>query len=414
MLKDKTVYDAMERASNTCGYGHACERVAGIFRRERSLTMIKDLIKKLIYVYVKIVLKPVQFIFKIRSGNGMSSMALTVCQTLENKSEYVSYQIKPKNTAEIPILEGLDQSHSFAIVMQGPLCKKDDMTINTILFYKKTYPFAKIIVSTWNDEAKEDLNKITKLGAIVVTSDKPSDSGFLNVNMQLVNSLAGVKKAKEIGCEFAVKTRTDQRVCKPFIFDTMISAIKLFPSSSGQKGRIVTLGAGGGGMFTLYFSCDFLYLGYTDDLINVFSAPLDNRDYKEIPTNIGIKKSRRENSEMMYPPEIYILKHYCKDILKLSGEDTVKEYWNVTKNYLICYGMNDVDLMWNKYNKLYDLNHYSSAYYGSKDSPKRLSTMCFDFFNWLNLYTGKIQYDKSYEQYADVTLAIENEKKKNN
>ncbi len=376
--------------------------------------MIKSLIKKLFYAYVKIVLKPVQFIFKIRSGNGMSGTALTICQALENKSEYVSYQIKPKNTAEIPIIEGLDQSHSFAIVMQGPLCKKDDMTINTILFYKKAYPFAKIIVSTWNDEAKEDLNRIAEFGAIVVTSDKPSNSGIMNVNMQLVNSLAGVKKAKEIGCEFAVKTRTDQRVCKPFIFDTMISAIKLFPGSKGQKGRLVTLGVCDGGMFTPYYICDFLYLGYTDDLLSLFSAPFDEREEDKTLRNSNMFLTRRQLAEQARAPEIYILKHYCKNFLKLSGEDTVKEHWNVTRNYLICYGMNDVDLMWNKYNGLYNLNYYSSAYFNGQDSSKHLRTMCFDFFNWLNLYTGRIQYDKSYEQYADVKLMIENGKKKNN
>lgn len=369
--------------------------------------MIKNLIKKLIYVYVKIVLKPVQFIFQIRLGNGMSSTALTVCQALENKSEYVSYQIKPKNTAEIPILEGLDQSHSFAIIMQGPLCKKDDMTINTILFYKKTYPFAKIIVSTWNDEAKEDLNRIAELGAIVVTSDKPSNSGFMNVNMQLVNSLAGVKKAKEIGCEFAVKTRTDQRVCKPFIFDTMISAIKLFPGGKNQRGRMVVLGRPDGGMFVPYHPCDFLYLSYTDDLLKLFSAPLEQRPYNEKLQKAISSLSRSELSRQMLTPEIYIFKHYCSDILKINCEDTIEVYWDIVKNNLICYSMKDVDLMWGKYTRLYDMNYYSSSYISSslsniQDSNERLYTMCFDFFNWFNLYMGNLNYEKQYERYADT------------
>ena len=374
--------------------------------------MIKNLIKKLIYVYVKIVLKPVQFIFKIPSGNEMSGTALTVCQALENKSEYVSYQIMPKDTSVIPILDGLDQSESFAIVMQGPLCKKDNMTVNSIKFYKKAYPSAKIIVSTWKDEAEEDITEIAGLGAVIVQSEKPSSRGVMNVNYQLASSLAGVNKAKELGCEFAVKTRTDQRICKPFIFDTMISAIKLFPSGEGQKGRLVTLGVCSGGMFIPYHTCDFLYLGYTDDLINVFSASFDYRDYKKIPHDSNLDKSRRENSEKMYPPEIYIMKHYCKDYLKLSGEDTVKEYWNVTKNFLICYGMNDVDLMWNKYDRLYNLNFHSSSYFGDRDSSDFLFTMCFDFFNWFNLYVGNIKYDERYEQYADVALI--NDGKKNN
>lgn len=372
--------------------------------------MIKKYVKKVLCVFVKCLLKPIELIFTFGSGNEISETAKTVCRALENKTEYVSYQIMPKDPSVIPILDGLNQSQSFAIVMQGPLCKKDNMTVNSIRFYKKTYPLAKIIVSTWNDEAEEDIREAAGLGAIVVQSEKPSNSGIMNVNYQLTSSLAGVKKAKELGCEFAVKTRTDQRICKPFIFDAMISAIKLFPCAGGQKGRLVTLGVCSGGMFIPYHTCDFLYLGYTDDLINVFSAPLDHRDSKTMLPNQILRKTRKENSAMMYPPEIYIMKHYCKDILKLSGADTVEEHWNVTKNYLICYGMKDVDLVWNKYDRLYNLNFHSSAYFSDNDAPEYLFTMCFDFFNWFNLYMGNIRYDKRYERYADVALI--NDKKK--
>lgn len=374
--------------------------------------MIKNFVKKTLCVIVKCFLKPIELVFKLDSGKGMFGAATTACRALETKTEYVAYQIMPKDTSVIPILDGLNQSSSFAIVMQGPLCKKDNMTVNSIKFYKKTYPLAKIIVSTWKDETEEDISEIAELGAVVVKSEKPPHSGIMNVNYQLTSSLAGVKKAKELGCEFAVKTRTDQRICKPYIFDSMLSALKLFPGGEGQKGRLVTLGVCSGGMFIPYHTCDFLYLGYTDDLINVFSASLDHRDYKEMPPNENLKKTRRENSAMMYPPEIYILKHYCKNFLKLSGEDTVKEHWNVTKNYLICYGMNDVDLMWNKYDRLYNLNFHSSIYFNGKDSSKYLFTMCFDFFNWFNLYVGNIRYDERYEQYADVTL-IDDGKKNN-
>ena len=92
------------------------------------------------------------------------------------------------------------------------------------------------------------------------------------------------------------------------------------------------------------------------------------------------------------------------DLLGFCCEDTVELYWQVVKNYLICYGLKDVDLMWDKYDRLFNMNFYTSAYFGKNDSPERLSTMCFDFFNWLNLYMGNIKYDTRYERYADVTL----------
>lgn len=366
---------------------------------------MKEVIKKILVAIDWIFLKIRGFAFSVFWKNSLNAIMLCFCKAAETKSTYVSYQIKPKDTTEIPILSGLEQSCSFAIVLQGPICMHDDMTYNTVKFYKQTYPHAVIIVSTWNDEPAENTTRLTELGAIIVRSEKPAHNGFMNVNYQLTNSLAGVKKAKELGCEFVVKTRTDQRICKPFIFDAMLSSINMFPSvSEKQRGRVITLGVCGGGMFIPYHTCDFLYLGYTEDLIQLFSSPLDQRKIdRGFQKNIGLT-TRRECSVQMLPPEIYIMKHYCMDFLGFCCEDTVESYWYVVKNYLICYGMKDVDLMWDKYNGLSDMNFYTSEYFGKDDSPERLSTMCFDFFNWLNLYMGNIKYDTCFERHADVTL----------
>ena len=373
---------------------------------------MKEIIKKVLVAIDWIFLKIQGFAISAFRKDSLNTIMLSFCKAVETKSTYVSYQIKPKDTTEIPILSGLKQSHSFAIVLQGPICIKDEMTYNTVRFYKQTYPYANIIISTWADEAEENVKRLAELGAVIVRNEKPSNNGCWNVNYQIVSSLAGTKKAQELGCEFAVKTRTDQRVCKPFIFDTMLSTLQFFPSiSEKQKGRIVTLGVNSGGMFIPYHTCDFLYLGYTEDLIKLFSIPLDLRvDDMNIKRKLSCL-TRHQLSEQMLPPEIYIMKHYCMDVLGFCCKDTVESYWYVVRNYLICYGMKDVDLLWNKYNCLFDLNFYTSSYYGKSDSPERLSTMCFDFFNWLNLYMGNIKYDTCYERYADVTLLAINDKK---
>lgn len=359
---------------------------------------MKEVIKKVLVAIDWIFLKIQGFAISAFRKDSLNTIMLSFCKAAETKSTYVSYQIKPKDTTEIPILSGLEQSHSFAIVLQGPICIKDDMTYNTVRFYKQTYPHAVIIVSTWNDETNENISRLESLGTVVVKNEKPIHSGYLNVNYQIVSSLAGVKKAKELGCEFAVKTRTDQRVCKPFILDAMLSSIQLFsPVSEKQKGRVVTLGVCSGGMFVPYYICDFLYLGYTKDLIQLFSTPLDQRKIDEHSREYISRLTRRELSSQTLPPEIYIMKHYCMDILEFCCEDNVESYWYVVRNYLICYGMKDVDLMWNKYDRLYNSNYFSSMYYGKSDSSERLLTMCFDFFNWLNLYMGNIKYNTRYE-----------------
>lgn len=363
--------------------------------------VFRNFVKKFLSGYVKFVMKPIDFVFNFRHENSLNIEANLLCQAIETKTEYVQYKVVPKDSTAIPLLEGLDQCKSFAIILQGPLCNSYDMTLNSVKFYKKAYPFAKIIISTWNDEAKTELEKLAELGVVVVLSEKPKNSGFMNVNMQLVNSLAGVKKAKELGCDFAVKTRTDQRVCKPYIFDSMISAIKFFPSSEMQNGRVVAL-TFPGALFVPYHACDFFYLGYTDDLIKLYSAPLDSRPNDDKLQNLLRTSTRREVSRLMLPPEIYIMKNYCINVLGMSNEDTIENFWYAIKNYFIFYSMKDIDLVWRKYTKFYDLNYYSASYDGKHDSPERLYTVGFDFFNWFNLYMGTIKYREEYEQYADV------------
>lgn len=288
---------------------------------------MKDRIKGLFVSSIRVYIFIISSLNKIfsKKRDVLSSTMLYICKAIETKNKLVSFLVRPKNPESIPILDGVNQCNSFAIILQGPICKKDAMTVQTILFYKKVYPLARIIVSTWDDEQEDTLKEMARLGAVVVTSKKPELCGVYNVNLQLTSSLAGVKKAKEMGCEFVVKTRTDQRVCKSFIFDTMISAVKYFKSDNvGQKGRIVALGGGNGGMFIPYHLSDFLYLGYTDDLLRLFDISLDCRHfdvdlYKKIDS-----LTRLQYAEQMVAAEIYILKNYCINILGRGGRIPLK------------------------------------------------------------------------------------------
>lgn len=360
--------------------------------------------RKIYFVMTKIYIKLLYLFTSIFTKNANTGMMHGICKAMSNKTSYVAFQIKPWASADIPLVDGFNTSHSFAIVLQGPICTKNDMTLNTILFYKKVYPYAVIIISTWEDEKVEQFEKIKDI--VIIRNKKPLHNGIDNVNLQLVSSLTGIKKAKELGCIFSVKTRTDQRICKPYIFDLMISALGVFPSNHNcQKGRLITLGMQRGGMFMPWFVSDFMYLGYTDDLIKLLSVKLDYRKEVKNPREITAFMTRRQNAEQMIAPEVYIFKHYCKDVLKCQCADSIESFWESIKKYFICFGMNDVDLMWEKYDWLYNLNNNTGAYYGKKDSLDCIDTINLDFFNWFNLYSGNIIYDKKYEKYADVATS---------
>ena len=117
-------------------------------------------------------------------------------------------------------------------------------------------------------------------------------------------------------------------------------------------------------------------------------------------TTIKKNATRRDFSRLMIAPEVYIMKNYFQ-LLGCAGDDTIKDYWTGVKNNLICISMKDLDIVWPKYEERYRMHHYYGNYF-EDDSRDELKTENFDFENWINLYSGILQYRPEYEKYADV------------
>lgn len=368
--------------------------------------MLKSIAEKFIYSIFRILYKAVSIINK----DAAIYILRIILKAFENEDRFLAFYVRPKNISIIPKVIELNTTENFAIVIQGPICKKDDITAEAVKYYKKMYVGCDVILSTWNDESDESVNKIEALGAIIVKNEKPIVSGILNVNFQLTNSLSGIKKAKELGYKYVVKTRTDQLICKPYFFNTMLMSMKHFTTAdvNAQNQRIVLLSSDYGNMFTPYFMSDFLYFGQVDDMIKLFSAPLDTRPSFDM--NEGA--TRREYSESVYPPEIYIIKHYLQDYLDFSCDDTIENYWEAIKKYFICYSIKEADVLWRKYESMRELNRLYGEYFRNNDSEDRMITMSFDSMNWLGLYYGVINYRKEYEKYADVPMDLNYDREK--
>lgn len=105
--------------------------------------------------------------------------------------------------------------HDVALILQGPVLQKDDFTINSVKMYRQYYDGLHIIVSTWSDTPLAAINGLKAAGAEVLLNDYPPVNPEGNLNLQLTTSLAGVRRAGELGARFAAKTRTDQRFYNP-------------------------------------------------------------------------------------------------------------------------------------------------------------------------------------------------------
>lgn len=355
--------------------------------------MKKGLVSKLVSLYIA----PL----KIFSRKSKDFVLTSICSCFDDDSSFVSYRLRPYNpSTDIPVIEGFCEGKSFAIVLQGPICREHQFTIETVKYYRKIYNNAIIIVSTWEDEAAEHIEAMEKVGAVVVQSSKPRKSGILNVNMQLISSLAGIKKAEELGVEYVVKTRTDQRVCKPYVLNVLLSLFAFYKPAENMniRDRIIVTSTFSENMFTPYYICDFFYFGNIYDMVKLFSCELDNREPFELN-----HATRGELSSSMYPPEVYIIKHYLKNVLGQTCSDTVQEYWQCLRDYFICMGREDIDLLSTKY-EYSRMEHINNSEYMVGDNIERKYLMAFDYCDWHNLYFGLVEYKAEYEKEVNTVV----------
>lgn len=336
-------------------------------------------------------------ILKIVKKNPKPQFLKEVSKAISDSDENVLIQIRPKKVNLDDFILYNPSMPKFAIVMQGPLRTEDNFTVETVSFYKQLYPNATIIVSSWEDENKSVIEVLKNRGAIVITNKKPEDSGHGNINYQLVNSKAGIEKAAEMGLKYVCKTRTDQRLNKPYVFEYMYNLLNQFPTMDKHKQnkRIITLSMVYGNMFFPYLVSDFLYFGHVEDIQKLFDIPLDNRT----PFKPESNWTRRDYVEKPEPAEIYIMKRYLSNI-GVECSCSVKDYWNCLKRYLICVDRKTIDLVWPKYEGQSMLNEYFGDYF-LDNNEEFLKTMNFDFVNWFNLYSGTLKYNLDFEKYVD-------------
>ena len=133
--------------------------------------------------------------------------------------------------------------------------------------------FDNVVWATWNDEATNNLDYIHSKGIEVVLLEKPKFSGYMNVNMQLASSYAGVNY---LDVDEALKVRSD----------TIITNLdKLLPRLQGRKMAFMATCKKDVRKDIAYdlvyyhdshdYPADNVIYGKKDDLIDMFNFQID-------------------------------------------------------------------------------------------------------------------------------------------
>lgn len=269
-------------------------------------------------------------------------------------SLYITMHERPKKSTDVhTVSDRLKQMPSIGIVMQGPILEQDKFTLETIRIYKKHFPQARIILSTWVDQNAISIEELRAEGIEIVLLEKPAYAGTSNINYQIVSSRAGVLKAVELGCEYVMKTRTDQRMYAKNVGEYLLNLLRAFPMkvTCGQKQRIVACSLNTF-KYRMYGISDMFFFGKSEDILQLWSCELDQRSKEQMAKLYGPPLSPREFAQMEVC-EVYIIVQYLKKIgekIHWTLEDSLRKY----AEYFCIIDKESLDLYWPKYsNKEY-------------------------------------------------------------
>lgn len=267
-----------------------------------------------------------------------------------SRQHFYTYHERPKSAAAVH-LDGVQHEALHlpptAVVIQGPLLDSDNFTLETVRLYRRLMPQARIVVSTWRRSPLAAIEQLRSEGADVVLSDPPNVSGGHNINLQMVSTAAGIHHARKAGCEYVIKTRTDQRFHAHAVLPYLFALLDEYPSidPTRQRHRIIELSLSIC-RYRPYSMCDMFQFGHVDDLLTMWDLPLDPR------THSAAEYARQQITPRRFAEdktgEVYVHRGYLEAIGEPTKVD-LPSYYRHMADYFIVIDKEALDLFWNKY-----------------------------------------------------------------
>jgi hypothetical protein len=367
-------------------------------RREGMKKILKKLINAWLYLPLKVASAPCRDKFN-------AFFFRTICETVEKNTDYfVSYNLRPKRAENFISRESVSENaNDYAIIMQGPLVKENNFTLETVKLYNKIYPNVQIIVSTWNTEDAGYVSEIRKCNDCeVLLNELPEYCGFGNLNYQTYSTVEGLKRAKDLNKKFVFKTRCDYRFYKRGLLDYMRSLLMMFPCSDenmSQKYRIVITSGRHDDMFKQFYVGDQFNFGFISDMLNFWDHDLTDVNY---PPQEMYKEFELKHLTWKEERDICrnLTRRYIRKMTSSDVPNTIEAYWEFARKYLIFLSAKDVDAYWCKYENRFEETESNGEYY-RKDSMSKYLAYNWNFSSWLNLYSGTLKWQEWMEKISE-------------
>ena len=269
------------------------------------------------------------------------------------------------------------KKNSISIIIQGPIIKKNNFTINSAKLYLKNC-YGDIIISTWEGElSAEEIKYLKKKGIYIVLSKFPKATGPYNLNYQTKSTYEGLKISNKLKNKFSIKTRSD---CRIYLKNFDSNLINFFEFCRKVK-KTTKIGSTS---FTvekrLYGISDFIIYGKTRDLIKYFPKPFLNQDFENFKKFIGKnKKNKKDLSKIDFVcyPENFLCYNYLKKYIDTKIKYSSLYYSRYLSKYFTIIDNSNLDLFWYKYNHQFEYRDKQFV----EDNINR--DQFINFFKWL-------------------------------
>lgn len=269
------------------------------------------------------------------------------------------------------------KKNGISIIIQGPIIRKNNFTINSAKLYLNNCD-SDIIISTWEDElSEEEINYLKKRGIYIVLSKYPKITGPYNLNYQIRSTHEGLKVSNKLKNKFSIKTRSD---CRIYLENFDLNLFNFFEFSKKVK-KTTKIGSTS---FTvkkrLYGISDFIVYGKTKDLLNYFPKPFLDQDFKIFKKFIGMnKKNKKDFSKIDFVcyPENFLCYNYLKKYIDKKIKYSYLYYSHYLSKYFTIIDNSNLDLFWYKYNHQFE--YRDKQFVEDKINKDKF----VNFFEWL-------------------------------
>ncbi|MBL8629605.1 MAG: hypothetical protein JNM81_08260, partial [Rhodospirillaceae bacterium] len=213
------------------------------------------------------------------------------------------------------------------IVVRGAV---DALIAPVVKHYRAAHPGVFLILSTWANTETAVLADVAPYFDDVVLNQRPKSAGVNNINFQLACAVNGVNRARDLGAQRIMVTRTDIALLRPNLLDELRRRLFAHPSDPAKaphlKQRLVV-----SDLFTqlvpFYHPSDLFCYGAAEDVAKFWA------DASEVNTCTG--------------PEPFL----CRKFAARAGRPLANHYhdslWAIRDLFVVC-DASALQLYWQK------------------------------------------------------------------